>query len=144
MAIFKTFEALGEAFAKIEKLPYDVLISDVLKKHEKELSKLNTEQLDDGVNQEGGSLPNYALSTKKFRAKLGLKTSPMDLKVTGLYHKSIKPNISSKDFKMISEGVEYSKYLKKFNPEGLTDESLQEFIDTLFINSLINKVKSKI
>jgi len=110
-----------------------------LKKYKKDIEEANKSKLLKGIDTEGKSLGRY----KNFEYKQ--RFTPVDLKLTGDFHNSIKAEFSKTDF--VIEAIDFkTKFLEKKYGEnivGISDVELLELVD-LELPPIMQKLKNDI
>lgn len=132
-------DAIKEAidfFENIESSLDEVFI-EVIKDNEKEVIKLNVDQLFKGINNDGSKIkPPYRPSTIKRKKKKGQPFNRVTTRDEGDFHKSIFISYDNSEdgcFELSAEDFKSQYLVRKYGKKlyGLTEES-------------INKLRSKI
>lgn len=86
------------------------------------IAELNREQLEKGLDSENKDLGIYRDFAYKNRFR------PVDLKLTGDFHRSIKPEFASESFNMVATDEKTEKLQDKYGDDiiGLSDKSIEE------------------
>ncbi|OOG19133.1 hypothetical protein BWD42_04065 [Sphingobacterium sp. CZ-UAM] len=120
------FEALDNLVARVKsgttKGKLDKYVGSALRANKEDIANFNKEQLSRGEDSEDGDLGTYHDFNYKNRWK------PVDLKLTGDFHNSIKPKFGSNSFEMTSNDSKAEMLQDKYGDSilGLSTEDIQE------------------
>jgi hypothetical protein len=118
----------------------DEIIAAGIERNENAILDLNRQQLNSGIDSRGKSLGKYANFKYKNRYQ------PVDLKLTGEYHRKKTLGIRKKDAEMFSQDEKAPMLEKRYGKdiEGLTFQNLgnaaeliKPHVQSLFLLSLI-------
>lgn len=125
---------------------------DVIRETADELKRLNQEQLKVGIDAIGEPLynlkydhANYVFSYAQRRAKRGLQIDHYDLKFTGKFWESIRVDVNSEKFELVSDDPKAGDILEMFaRPIGLTRNSKDIYREETFMPGLREKIERKL
>ncbi|WP_293916539.1 MULTISPECIES: hypothetical protein [unclassified Sphingobacterium] len=138
-----SFEALDNLVSRVRSGTSDGSLDDYvsssLKANRNTISDYNREQLESGMDSELRDLGIY----KDFNYKN--RWRPVDLKLTGDFHNSIKPKFGSKDFEITSNDQKADMLQDKYGDDilGLTLEDIHELGEDI-TGQVQNGIRSKI
>ena len=119
-------DAIQGAISRLKKLRDSVeqIAITELEKNPSNLVKMNREQLMNGIDADGGDMPNYADSNKK-------KSGKINLFDTGDFQRGIEPIFSDDGVDMISADSKawfLDPFREVINTLGLTDENIDKWL----------------
>lgn len=127
-------EALLERIRLFRNLPYDEIVVEAAMEHEKEITDLNKEQLDKGLDSEGNDLGSY----KRFSYKKRYK--PVDLKGEGPFRNSFELNAFGDGFEITATDGKTARLMAQYGPAivGLPKEKLPDAAEMMLDSVLAN------
>ena len=104
----------------------EILAVDAMQDSAEEAENLNREQLYDfGVKASGELLPDYKLSTIRYKQRKGQIYDHMTLRDTGAFHKSFSLKRDKDSVEMLASDAKTGELMKRYGKDilGLTDGS---------------------
>ena len=138
--MFEKVKILREKLSNIDVMSEVFLLLNQKPEIRDEMIQANRDQLRDGIKTDGSKItPNYTPQYKSRRARLGLQTAYVDLKLNGELWNKIDMYVK-KDSILFFSRVPYAQYMEKRYATrqghifGLTDENLNILKRNLIIN----------
>jgi hypothetical protein len=155
--VFAPFFLDMESFLDYKKV-FDIdivsLLDESVKKTKDKAVYFNKEQLQDGEDALAQTIKTlsghpYTPYTMKIRKSLGLQIDKVDLKVTGDFYNTFKLVILKDGYKITAnfkkeDGDIRDNFSNSYDFLGLTDESLNEWVDNYVFPLFVKSIKKQI
>lgn len=126
-------------FKPFQGISINDIIRESVEAHPEEISDINTKQLLKGLDSEGKDLGTY----KNFAYKNRFR--PVDLKLTGDFHRSISPDAGKDNFEMKATDFKTEKLKDKYGDEilGIAKQSISE-VGKIILPDIQEKFKDEL
>lgn len=135
---------LNEWINKLKSLDVNEIYLETVKSLEKEIIRLNQEQMYTGKYEDGNRIqPDYKEMTKVIKEGKSQPTDRVTLKDTGDFYSGMAVEYANEYFIIYSKDKKMAKLVNKYSWSifGLTDENLNDFIWNFFYESFMTKFR---